>query len=40
MLDAMTVLRAINVVTAMMRMPVTKEQLMDLNAQLNKIAIV
>jgi len=40
MLDAMTVLRAINVITGMMRMPVTKEMLMDLNAELNKIAIV
>ena len=39
MLDAMTVLRAINVCTGMMRVPVTKEQLMDLNAELNKIAI-
>ena len=39
MLDAMTVLRMINVITGMMRMPVTKEMLMDLNAQLNKIAI-
>ena len=36
----MTVLRAINVITGMMRMPVTKEMLMDLNAELNKIAIV
>ena len=39
MLDAMTVLRMINVITGMMRMPVTKEMLMDLNAQLNQIAI-
>ena len=39
MLDAMTVLRAINVITGMMRMPVTKEMLMDLNAQLNKIPV-
>ena len=39
MLDAMTVLRAINVITGMMRMPVTKEMLMDLNAQLNRIPI-
>ena len=39
MLDAMTVLRAINVITGMMRVPVTKEQLMDLNAELNKIAV-
>ena len=39
MLDAMTVLRMINVITGMMRMPVTKEQLMDLNAELNKIPV-
>ena len=39
MLDAMTVLRMINVITGMMRMPVTKEMLMDLNAQLNQIAL-
>ena len=39
MLDAMTVLRMINVITGMMRVPVTKEQLMDLNAELNKIAL-
>jgi len=40
MLDAMTVLRAINVITGMMRMPVTKEMLMDLNAQLNQIKLL
>ena len=39
MLDAMTVLRMINVITGMMRMPVTKEMLMDLNAELNKVAV-
>ena len=39
MLDAMTVLRMINVITGMMRMPVTKDMLMDLNARLNEIAI-
>ena len=39
MLDAMTVLRTINVITGMMRIPVTKEQLMDLNAALNKIKL-
>ena len=39
MLDAMTVLRMINVITGMMRVPVTKEQLMDLNAELNKIKL-
>lgn len=37
MLSGMTVLRMINVVTGMMRMPVTKEQLLTLNAELNKI---
>ena len=40
MLDAMTVLRMINVITGMMRMPVTKEQLMDLNAKLNQIKLL
>ena len=40
MLDAMTVLRMINVITGMMRMPVTKEMLMDLNAELNKIKLL
>ena len=39
MLDAMTVLRMINVITGMMRMPVTKDMLMDLNAELNKIEL-
>ena len=39
MLDAMTVLRMINVITGMMRMPVTKEMLMELNAELNKIRL-
>ena len=39
MLDAMTVLRVVNLITGSLRMPVTKEMLMDLNAQLNKIAI-
>ena len=39
MLDAMTVLRMINVITGMMRMPVTKEMLMDLNAQLNTVKL-
>ena len=38
-LDAMTVLRMINVITGMMRVPVTKEQLLTLNAELNKIAL-
>jgi len=39
MLDAMTVLRMINVITGMMRMPVTKEMLMDLNAWLNTVKL-
>lgn len=37
--DAMTVLRMINVITGMMRMPVTKEQLLELNAKLNRIPL-
>lgn len=37
MLDSMTVLRTINVITGMMRVPVTKEQLMELNAHLNTV---
>ena len=39
MLDTMTVLRAVNLITGAMGLKVTKEQLMDLNAELNKIAI-
>ena len=39
MLDAMTVLRMINVITGMMRVPVTKDQLMELNAGLNQIPL-
>ena len=39
MLDSMTVLRLINLITGAMHMEITKEQLMDLNAQLNKIAM-
>ncbi|MBQ7859669.1 MAG: glycoside hydrolase family 2 protein, partial [Faecalibacterium sp.] len=39
MLDAMTVLRMINVITGMMRVPVTKEQLMALNAKLNEVPL-
>lgn len=39
MLDAMTVLRMINVITGMMLGHVTKEQLMDLNAGRNKSSL-
>ena len=39
MLDSMTALRLINLITGAMNMPITKEQLMGLNAELNKIAI-
>ncbi len=39
MLGTMTVLRQINLITGASNIPVTKEQLMDLNAQLNQIAI-
>ena len=38
-LDSFTVLRMINLITGAMMMPVTKEQLMELNAKLNTIAI-
>ena len=38
-LDSFTVLRMINLITGAMMMPVTKDQLMDLNATLNTIAI-
>ena len=38
-LDAMTVLRMINVLTGMMHIPVTKEQLMELNEGLNQIKL-
>ena len=38
-LDSFTVLRLINLITGAMMMPVTKEQLMELNAKLNTIAI-
>jgi len=38
-LDSFSVLRLINLITGAMMMPVTKEMLMDLNAQLNKIKI-
>ena len=39
MLNSMTALRLINLITGAMNMPVTKEQLMDLNAELNKIPV-
>ena len=39
MLDSMTVLRLINLITGAMHMEITKEQLMDLNAQLNQIPV-
>ena len=38
-LDSFSVLRLINLITGAMMMPVTKEMLMNLNAQLNKIKI-
>ena len=38
-LDSFTVLRMINLITGAMMMPVTKEQLMELNAKLNTIAL-
>ena len=38
-LDSFSVLRMINLVTGAMMLPVTKEQLMELNAQLNQIAL-
>lgn len=38
-MDAMTVLRMINVLTGFMGIPVTKDQLMILNAELNKIQL-
>lgn len=39
MLDSMTVLRMITLVNGTSNVPMTKEQLMDLNAELNKIPI-
>ena len=39
-LDSFTVLRMISLVTGAMMMPVTKEQLLELNAKLNQISIV
>ena len=38
-MDAMSVLRMINVLTGFMGIPVTKEQLMELNAGLNQIKL-
>ena len=39
-LDSFSVLRMINLITGAMMMPITKEQLLELNAELNKIALV
>ncbi len=39
MLDSMTILRLINLLTGTMNKEVTKEELMDLNAELNKIPV-
>ena len=38
-LDSFSVLRMLNLVAGAMMMPMTKEQLLDLNAQLNKIPV-
>ena len=38
-LDSFSVLRMLNLICGAMMMPMTKEQLMDLNAQLNQIAL-
>ena len=38
-LDSFSVLRMINLITGAMMIPVTKEQLLELNAELNKIAL-
>ena len=38
-LDSFSVLRLINLITGAMMMPVTKEQLLELNAELNKVKI-
>ena len=38
-LDSFTVLRMVSLVTGTMGIPVTKEMLMDLNAQMNKISL-
>jgi len=38
-LDSFSVLRMIGLISGAMMMPVTKEQLLDLNAELNQIAI-
>ena len=37
MMNGFTLLRAINMASGMMNMDITKEQLLDLNAKLNKI---
>ena len=39
MLDSMSVLRMVNLLTGSLHIELTKEMLMDLNAQLNKISI-
>ena len=39
MLDSMSVLRMVNLLTGSLHIELTKDMLMDLNAQLNKIAI-
>ncbi|MBR4026373.1 MAG: glycoside hydrolase family 2 protein [Lachnospiraceae bacterium] len=39
MMNNMTVMRIIGLISGMMRMDITKEQLLDLNAELNKIEI-
>ena len=38
-LDSFTVLRMLNLIAGAMRLPMTKEMLLDINAQLNKVAI-
>lgn len=38
-LDSFTVLRMLNLIAGAMRLPMTKEMLMDINAELNKVAI-
>lgn len=38
-LDSFTVLRMIGLIAGAMMMPLTKEQLLDLNAELNKVKL-
>jgi len=40
MMDSMTVLRLIGLIAGATNLPVTKEKLLELNAELNKLAIV